>query len=242
MNSSSCCEVCIEQRSTSNTAARNHFNCLKYLHEKKHPWDSSTTYAAASYNSLDCLIYAHEHGCLWHINTIYAAAENGHIDCVLYAYRNGAQFNNYDANYVKDKFGITLETPQTITDTKTNTSNDTVHNNNELNNMVDMHLDQINQMETTLHNAKDNFLTLKKNYESLQQDFYSMKKAYGEKCEEINKVNDICEKMTLKLENISNLEIQLNANNEMIKSLQKELEHERLKNEKIMLSIKSIIY
>jgi hypothetical protein len=223
-------------------AMNGYLECLKYAHEHGCVWDMETTKITARNGQLDCLIYAHENGCPWDIETIYEAAKNGHIDCVLYAYRNGAQFNNYDANYVKDKFGITLETPQTITDTKTNTSNDTVHNNNELNNMVDMHLDQINQMETTLHNAKDNFLTLKKNYESLQQDFYSMKKAYGEKCEEINKVNDICEKMTLKLENISNLEIQLNANNEMIKSLQKELEHERLKNEKIMLSIKSIIY
>jgi chromosome segregation ATPase len=177
-------------------------------------------------------------------------AKNGYLDCLLYACRNGAPCYSYNAKYIEDKLGITLETPQTITDTKPNTLVDTVidnvhkatvHNNDELNNLVDMHLDQINQMETTLHNAKDNFLTLKKNYESLQKDLYSMKKAYGEKCEEINKVNDICEKMTLKLENISNLEIQLNANNEMIKSLQCELEKEKLKNEKIMLSIKSII-
>jgi hypothetical protein len=237
MNSSSCCEVCIEQRSTSNTAARNHFNCLKYLHEKKHPWDSSTTYAAASYNSLDCLIYAHEHGCLWHINTIYAAAENGHIDCVLYAIRNAAPYDNKTAKLIKEKFGFTLEKPHTITDAKPNTSNDTFigiahkatgNANNELNNLVDMHLDQINQMETALHNAKDNFLTLKKNYESLQKEFHGMKEAYDKKCKEVDAVNDICEN-------------KLNANNEMIKSLQSELEKERLKNTKIMLSIKSII-
>jgi hypothetical protein len=157
-------------------------------------------------------------------------------ECLKYAHENGCP-------------SWSIKSSQTITDAPPNTSNvtltDTVHKNDELNNLVDMHLDQINQMETALHNAKDNFLTLKQNYERLQQEFYILKDAYDKKCSNDNNIN-INEKygimtITLKFENISNLKSQLDAKDETINNLHEQLAYEKIRHERITTILNNII-
>jgi hypothetical protein len=180
---SPCCKECLERTNTFYSAKYGHLDCLKYLHQKGYPWHPDTTYIAVWLGHLDCLKYLHEQGCPWHIDTVSNAAKSGNIDCALYASKNGAPYDNNIVKYVKDKFGITLELPNTsdrfiINSVHQNvdTSLDIIANaNNELNNLVDMYLDQINQLEKALSTEQDNCLTLKKNYESLQKEFYILK-------------------------------------------------------------------
>lgn len=70
-------------------AAKNgHLDCLKYLHNKKYPWDGKTCAYASLNGHLNCLEYAHENGCEWYENTCSNAIMNGHLNCLMYAYDN----------------------------------------------------------------------------------------------------------------------------------------------------------
>ena len=71
-----------------NAAKHDAINILKYLHQNKYEWDSSTCAMAAENNSLRCLRYIHENGCLWNYRTPRNAAKNGNVECLKYALDN----------------------------------------------------------------------------------------------------------------------------------------------------------
>jgi hypothetical protein len=83
-----CCFNIVKRYSCNIAAANGHLDCLKYAHEKEHPWGEATCNLAALYGHLECLKYAHENGCHWWLITCRAAAANGHLDCLKYAHEN----------------------------------------------------------------------------------------------------------------------------------------------------------
>ena len=63
--------------------------CLKYLREKRCPWNESTCSGAARGGHLECLKYAHEKGCPWDDETRTAAESYNHLGCMEYCREKG---------------------------------------------------------------------------------------------------------------------------------------------------------
>jgi hypothetical protein len=146
---------------------------------------------AAENGHIDCLLYASKNGAHYNKKTsIYVEDKFG---ITLETYVNSTTKTIVDNVHKKDDlndlvnmYKNQINQMETYMNSTTKTIVDNVHKKDDLNDLVNMYKVQINQLETALRIEQDNCLTLKKNYESLQTEFYILKDAYNKKCSNNN--------------------------------------------------------
>ncbi len=67
-----------------NAADEGHLEIVKYLFERKCPWDASVTAMAAKNGRLSCLQFLVENECEMDGMALFEAVKHGHYDCVVY--------------------------------------------------------------------------------------------------------------------------------------------------------------
>ena len=76
-------------------ASAGHADCLRYAHERGHPWQEGAAEAAARNGNLACLTYACENGCPLSKDLTDAAAGSGSIACLRYTYQLTGRWTLY---------------------------------------------------------------------------------------------------------------------------------------------------
>merc|ERR1712078_715740 len=86
---------------TAYAALGGHLNVLQWLRSKGCPWDEQTCTMAAAKGHLDTLQWAHSQGCPWDEGTCSYAALGGHLKVLQWARSQGCPWNSWIWKYAR---------------------------------------------------------------------------------------------------------------------------------------------